>query len=404
MTTLLVASRDGLFPKDGRGWSTSASGRAHGLDWPFPSTLLGAIRTAWGREQERVLGRAFTAAEWKRAFGVSLGATLVLRRPVSATQPHASHRLWPVPMDALFMLPTSQTENAEIIRLDPLPPRTATLGREDDPAREALWRPELTDPRKPEVRPAWWPEDAFLSWLADPLDRARPRDASLAGLTPLQRTQTHVGIDPATGTAQDGLLFSHDIIEVLDKDKDAPGQITWHDWLIAAQVLGWDNPPPVQTATLAGDRRLVEFRVARDALFACPDTLTQKFEERSPRGLRLVVVTPLASKTGWLLPGLAPRADGYRGKIHGIADEVALRAALMGRPRHVSGWDLAKNAAKRTDRLVPPGAVYHLVKQGGGVFTGNEARALWLASVGERGDEGYGRIVPGLWQPKEEAA
>jgi CRISPR-associated protein Cmr3 len=241
-----------------------------------------------------------------------------------------------------------------------------------------------------------------VSWLADPLDGARPRDARFTGTTPPQRTQTHVGIDPKTGAAREGLLFSYDLIESLDNNE--PGPTGWHEWLIAAQVFGWDNPPDARTATLGGDRRLVEFRVASEALFACPDALIQSFERRHPKGLRLVVVTPLASRAGWLLPGLELYQDGYRGTIPGIADQVVLRAALIGRPRHVSGWDLARNAAKRTDRLVAPGAVYHLVKQGGSVFSGEEARALWLVSLGERVEEGYGRIVPGLWQPKENAA
>ena len=52
MTELVLVSRDGWFCKDGRGWRTSSLGRAHGLAWPFPSTVRGALRTAWGRSLE----------------------------------------------------------------------------------------------------------------------------------------------------------------------------------------------------------------------------------------------------------------------------------------------------------------------------------------------------------------
>jgi hypothetical protein len=52
---------------------------------------------------------------------------------------------------------------------------------------------------------------------------------------------------------------------------------------------------------------------------------------------------------------------------------------------------------------VPAGAVYFLVRAGEEPqpFTADDARALWLAPVGGRTSEGFGRVVPGIWNPKD---
>jgi CRISPR-associated protein Cmr3 len=49
---------------------------------------------------------------------------------------------------------------------------------------------------------------------------------------------------------------------------------------------------------------------------------------------------------------------------------------------------------------VPPGAVYFFERTDGKPFGEAEARALWLASLGSRSSEGYGRVVPGVWNPE----
>src|SRR5690606_41849829 len=78
-TYLALVPRDGFFAKDGRGWYTSASGRGHGLDWPWPSTILGALRLLWGRGEETMRGTTFTPDDRRRhtqpmKLGRKLGA------------------------------------------------------------------------------------------------------------------------------------------------------------------------------------------------------------------------------------------------------------------------------------------------------------------------------------------
>jgi CRISPR-associated protein Cmr3 len=72
--------RDGLFCKDGRGWHTSASGRGHSLEWPWPSTVLGAMRTAWGRGEEQRTGTRFDPSAWLLRSTPTYGDIAQLRR------------------------------------------------------------------------------------------------------------------------------------------------------------------------------------------------------------------------------------------------------------------------------------------------------------------------------------
>src|SRR4051812_50051713 len=125
MTTarLALIPRDGLFCKDGRDWHTSSSGRGHGLDWPWPSTVLGALRTASGRTQETLIGRRFAKRDWRaHAEAISLGRTLVLRRsfePRRASGPAWSQadRVWPAPADARRF-----QDSEHLVALAPVPP------------------------------------------------------------------------------------------------------------------------------------------------------------------------------------------------------------------------------------------------------------------------------------------
>lgn len=378
---LVLTPRDGLACRDGRGWTPIGAGRAHALDWPWPSTILGALRTAWGRAVEAKEKRPFEREDWReRTKPVRLGRLLVLR----TRQGEAGwQRVWPRPADA-----TAYEKDGRPVRLDPQPPELPTLGRDDDPAREALWRPRLEDPRKPEPLPAWWPDEPFVAWLRGETIAA----GDLALRAPERRVQSHVGIDAATLTAEEGRLFSEDVLETLDQEGE---------WAIAAELdVPEEKPGPL--VTLGADKRLATVTPRLDeALFAPPPALLDAFRKRGAKGLRLVCVTPACFARGWLPDGFEAAGTEYRGRLPGIEGELVLRAALVGRPLSVSGWDLVKGAPKPTDRMVPTGSVFFFVRADGTAFGEAEAKTLWLAALGRRTEEGFGRFVPGIWHAKD---
>ncbi|MCG8554131.1 MAG: type III-B CRISPR module-associated protein Cmr3 [Proteobacteria bacterium] len=383
MTTtarLAFVPRDGLFCKDGRGWHTSASGRGHGLDWPWPSTILGALRSAWGRGEEARSGTLFGPNDWRtRTAAIQLGRTLVLRRTHGVPW-RFEDTTWPVPLDALWL-----EGRHDVHRLEPVQPVVPTLGRDDDEAREALMRPVLDGAGKPLASPRWWSSDDFSAWLAGRSVAVRDPDDMLATT---RRVQVHVGILPDELTADEGVLFSHDVIETLDPDAE---------WAIGAEVALPDGAL-FGVATLGSDSRLTRVESLPAALFKPPARLLGAFGSPS-KGLRIFAITPLCFEKGWLPDGLEQNGGTYRGRLAGIDHDVILRAAFVPRPTHVSGWDMAANAPKPTSRMVGPGAVYFFERVDGKPFGEADARSLWLAELGTRADEGFGRVVPGVWSP-----
>ena len=148
-------------------------------------------------------------------------------------------------------------------------------------------------------------------------------------------------------------------------------------------------------------------------IFEAPEKLLDAFEGGS-KGLRLVVVTPAKFQKGWLPSGFVADGGKFLGQLRGIpSSDVELRAAFVPRALHVSGWNLVGGghsrgkpseggAPKETSRLVPPGAVFFFERVDGRLFDRDDAHKLWLAALGGRTDEGFGRVVPGIWDPKEQ--
>ncbi len=383
---IALVPRDGFFVKDGRGWHTSASGRGHSLDWPFPPTLLGALRTSLGRAMEQgVPGARFDGAAFRReTVGASMGPVVPLRRLQGQQAWEPEHRMWPVPMDALYL-----SDAGKVQRLQPRQPAAPTLGRDEDPAREALW---TATPReaKPESAPRWWTEGDFLAWLGEGTVK-KHGDLEKRALELPRRVDIRLGIDAETFTAREGMLFSSDTIEPLST-------VDGHRWEWAIGLSAFvPIAAPIDSVpwTIGGDRRLARPQPVQ-GLFEAPTAMAFA---GGARGLRLVVVTPACFQNGWLPDGFSSRGGAYRGEIEGVAGDLVLRAAFVPRPEHVSGWDMALNQPKPTLRLVRPGAVYFFEKVSGDAFSAEELRSLWLAAIGARSNEGLGRVVPGRWTP-----
>lgn len=400
MTALVLSPRDGMFLKDGREWASVMTGRAHSLDWPAPSTLLGALCTACGRVRQSTSDQ-LTKDDWLKLHkSLSLGRTLALRRCVTETLWEARHRVWPVPADALFLMNQSSNERS-LRRLNPAPPTStapATLGRDDtDSAREQLWPALVRDKGKPSPAPRWWTEDAIVEWLANDAE-SRGWKSTYEGVALPRHVQVHVGIEPTTMAARDEILFAHDVIETLERQD----RRTILEWAIGCELLG-EDAIPAGLATLGGDRRLATITRVSDTLFDPPQAVLDAFAAE-PCGLRLIAAGPALFKNGWLPDHFDPKGKEYRGKLPQIDSELILRAAIVPRAAHVSGYDMAKKRPKSTRRLVRPGSVYYLTKADGqSGFTTEEAKRLWLCQLGQDTREGFGLFIPGIWHPQGSA-
>jgi len=393
-----LVPRDGVFLKDGRGWCTSESNRAGSLAWPFGTTVRGALRAGLGYATEADRGKPLERKEWLPLNeDLEVSAVLPLARPPGGEW-SAAARHWPAPLDALLL----DTEEYAVA-VDPAVANAELLALDDDPetiATAALAHPQhAAGAGKPLAMPRFWPDDLFMHWLC-----RRPVDRNAVGCSaqPLLRVQTHVSIDPIVGTAAEGKLFSGSVVEP-------------HSSVGNAGVLEWSFAPVSRTlgdirrktltgrvVKLGGDGRAACCAALPESLFAMPDELAAAFAAGSI-GMRLILAGPASFDAGWRPASLQPVGNRFEGSIAGL-DDVVLHAACVGRPMHVSGWDVAGGTAKATRRLAPAGSVYFLTRRSGEPFTAADALTAWLASVGEpvhRPDR-LGAVVPGIWNPTPE--
>lgn len=380
---IALVPRDGLFFKDGRGWFTSESGRARSMPWPSPTTLRGAMRSALGLAAQSG-EEQWDASEWPdRTSGVELGATFALRREHGATF-SSSDRMWPAPADAIAL---EKNDFYAMLVPKPNPADIGSLDGDDSVHVRALERPRLDTRSKPRSAPRWWTDADLVGWMCgQPVGWSA--DADLTSREVATRTQTHVSVDASKGTAAEGLLFQTEILEFADPE---------HEWAIAMDLKDGGLGEPDAVIGVGGKRRLTEVEALDASVFEVPAELLRAFEA-GPTRIRLMLVTPGHFSGGWLLDGFAPEAgsDRITGSIEGIDAELVLKAALVGRPEHVSGWDMAARCPKGTRRLAPAGSIYHLERADGGAFSTETARALWLAQVGSGSEEGLGRCVAGI--------
>ncbi|WP_426755891.1 type III-B CRISPR module-associated Cmr3 family protein [Myxococcus sp. Y35] len=385
--------RDGLSAKDGRGWYTSEVGRGYSLPWPLPTTVRGALRAAWGHDVMAADGGPLDPETWEhRSEPVALLRFIALRRTLGTSPFTREHRMWPAPADAVRVLDEQGVER--VVRLEPHPGGAATLGPDEDEAREALWHPRRSMSGKPLASSLFWPESRMMAWLAGAPVSLSPEEDDLA-----PRTDIHLAIDVETQASQDSMLHSRDVVELLRARPRREGPFAVEEWALGVRCA-WPAPAkgaPRGPLGLGGRRRLSDVEPLAPGLFDMPDALA-----RPTRGLRLVLATPAEFRRGWLPDGferVAGTPPCYVGRLPGLDAHVVLRAALVPRPQEVSGWDMVRRRPRPTRRWVPAGAVYFFEKHGGGDFTAGELRALWLASWGGGHAEALGQVLPGAWQP-----
>ncbi len=388
----VILPRDGFFFNSAKGWYTAASGKAAALEWPFPSTIRGALRTACGRATETATGSRFTSRDWEnKTAGVHVEFSLPVRRRIGESW-GIDHLMWRCPADAVGL-----ESHDEMVRLDPKKPVVPTLGMVDD-AREKLWRPLLQFRAKPLPQVGFWTHREMVEWLSGMQVKKGDPDERESRRLPV-RLEPHVTLKADTLTAEDGGLFSAMIRETLVHHC---GNIFEWGILVRSET---GTLTPEEVVTLGGDRRLARLETVGLGLDALPQVLANSFSKGSD-GFRILCASPACFENGWLPDGFEATDDGesFVGKLPGLASDIILRAAIVPRPEHVSGWDMAKDrgrgAPKPSLRLVPAGSVYFFTKQDGSSFTPTDAETLWLSVWGQNIHQGYGRVVPGVWTPE----
>lgn len=385
MTTLLkITCRDPIICRDGRPFGAGQGNRMRSLEWPLPSVIAGALRTALGNSANR-------------EFSLAVAQEL-LRVEVAGVFPVADDKLYlPLPQDCVV-------HGKRVLRAMP---RTSEAGGCDWPVLSlrpvSLTAEQAPDDFKPEEAPAWWPIERYAAWLAG--ENIAFDDVFLHA--PETDIRTHVQLDPQAGAAEEGNLFTTAALPLSHLRRhgsSAEGtfrsrfaeigltaRVRAEDWCgdEAAKLNGFH--------TMGGERRLAYWKVSSETgAWHCPLEIRTKLASASR--VRMVLTTPAVFSHGWR-PGWLN--EQFAGQPPGANVTLRLVGVSIQRWRAVSGWSLAelpgqKRGPKPVKRISPAGGVYFFETDG-------DASSLadrWMESVSDDEQDqqdGFGLAAWGIW-------
>lgn len=394
MTIWIIEPHDSIIVRDGRPFDPTPGARAVSLNFPFPATTTGVLRTTLGYEQ----GGTFDDAHQTRLKAVAVRGPLLV-----ALSDDGVIKEWfaPAPADALAIAEgTGDDALLQLHRLVPAGVSEDTItDLPADLAPVTVWRspndPAVKD--KPATMPAFWRWSAFEAWLK----AGKPGESStiksetlgLSGLTRDERVQ--IAIQPGTRIAAEGMLFTTSALEFSLLPK-RPQDTSRHlgDALRLALALDAATVPTASPTplTIGGERRIAFGRTSQTAFPACPPDLANQIA--TDGACRVVLLTPACFKEGfrpkWLLESRA-----------GITPELA--AVACDRPQVISGWDLAAGKPKPTRRLAPAGSVYFLHLPGDEAARRKWIDEIWMHCVSDDLQDrldGFGLAALGTWDGK----
>lgn len=379
MAVWIIEPRDPLIARDGRPFGPVPGARATSLDFPFPSTTTGGVRTLAGLDA----GGRFRSAEVSKVKQISVRGPLLVE--LDGEGGEIGRWLAPAPADAvIFDIKTSPN-----VRVKSLLPLELPHGAYTDlPNGLVLVGLPRRDPSKPSARaPRFWYWDFFERWLREPRQHELPpSEIGIPG--PVRESRMHVSIRPETKTADEerGALFQTQGLEF--------------NYLAETRALSGARRLALAVATdaqglkpgmgcLGGERRTVFWRPSGRELPRVPEGIKESVADSGC--CRVLLLTPAYFREGWRPSWLLEERAGVK---------PALAAVALRRFQTVSGWDMERGEPKRSRRLVPSGTVYFLKLESRGGKATEWLDELWMRCVSDEEQDrrdGFGLAVVGTW-------
>lgn len=395
MQTFDFIPADTLFCRDQRPLA-AGSRFGHGANWPLPTVLHSAIRTALLRANGGLPERKRQAGHERR--GVKRGEMITekyqwlnLRGPFPVDKTGTLY--FPIPRD---LVPTGDG-TVDYLRIIP------NRGGNNLPAPLTHLAASFAAPSKAKL-PEWISAAEYADYLAGKLTALPERE-------PLWDTEYRIGvaIDADTHTAKEGQLYAAEHLRLRDDVKlrfavsEDPHRKEQAD--LAEKIL-----------QLGGEQRFGKITEAQGVWTLPSVTVTGKL-------VKWVLLTPAIFIHGWR-PGWIgddrkvllrvvdknkradrrrPRYDDPHWKYDPHQDDAEpiaaeLVAAVVGKPQVIGGWD---DAPKPTHLAVPSGSVYYFQ-------AANETEANKLVTALQDrcksdffGEKGLGLGVCGKWQHQQ---
>jgi CRISPR-associated protein Cmr3 len=383
MTLWLIEPRDPIIFRDGRPFSAQPGARAKTLPFPYPSTIIGAIRSHAGRNA----AGHFDTTRIPELLQKGMRGPLLVSLDDDG---NVADWHFPAPADAL-LLKREEASDDDTARLVPLTPLARPEGAATNLDGLLLVGPASPVKDKPYPRsPAFWNWKAFEQWLV------RPEAQEAVALTALglsglaEDSRMHVRIDPGSQTAEAGALFQTTGLSftyVTEKEHDTPLLTSARRLALAVDTDAEMKP---DWGFLGGERRMARWQKPSQAQWStCPPEVRQRI--KADGHARIILLTPALFEQGFLPTWLPASVEGV---------QVTIEAAAVNRYQTVSGWDYENNRPKPTRRLAPAGSVYFIQLDGDEAAIDRFIDAVWMHNISDDEQDrrdGFGLAVLGVW-------
>jgi CRISPR type III-B/RAMP module-associated protein Cmr3 len=389
MSTWIIEPRDPLIVGDGRPFGPNPGARATSLSFPFPSTLIGALRSRAGSDEH-----GHFTADPKTVLKYEMrGPLLVELDDVGKIK----ECYLPAPADALIYT-DSNSQTIRRVWLAPQEDRNSSISNQPDD----LWYigpKERVKGKAYSDAPSFWSADDFAQWLSQPKDSPSDSDEDFAFANPSIKslhkdTRMHVSINKDTQTGEDGLLYLTSGLEFVrvEKQEDDEYRKTFHRLALAVDFKHNIERFEGGLAPLGGERRLMHWQKSESSLELFFEGCKAKIIEQicNDKRARVILLTP-AYFTNGFRPEMQWTFAGVTATLKGVVNS---------RYQTVSGWDFASNRPKASTRLAPAGSVYY-VEFAEGTDIAAWCEAVWLQNVSDGEQwrrDGFGLAVLGIWK------
>ena len=378
---LFLQPNDTFFFRDGRPFTKGEQSEGHSIFPPLPSTVLGALRTAYIAEFGNL--SLFYSGWMRETIGTpeSLCNAIRLRGVFLANSRDDWWEIFfPVPLDLIYKKAEERKNNPPLHFLTPTSKNFASNGALSN----------------------------ILSWST-----SESIDSDADGLLDMEATEqylqgddrnlllttraTLVEREPKTGIARDRHTLSseeHMLYRIdMSRFKNRDGNYGF--------VVDYECPknlPKTGLLKLGGEGKSFVYEHTNsdlDPLFCHLETV--KSEIQSTGRFKLYFTMPAIFKDGWLPSWL--NSDTLSGEYpleNAAPISLKLITAAVGKPISVGGWDMAKGEAKPTYRAVPAGSVYYF-ELSDKSRTDDLINAFHYQNISdERSEEGFGLALIGV--------
>lgn len=381
---LFLQPNDTFFFRDGRPFTKGEQSEGHSIFPPFPSTVLGALRTAYIAE-----------------FGdLSLFYSGGMRETIGTPESLANA----IRVRGVFLANrrNNQTDRMEIFFPAPLDLVYKKIEKRDDHTPLHLLTPQSKNFASNGIisTPLIWSTSESIDFDADGLLRmgaitrylqGNDQNLLLTNRTTLVERESKTGIarDRHTLSSEEHMLYRIDMSRFKNRDGNY------------GFVVDYECPrdlPQKGLLKLGGEGKGFVYQYSNYDI----DPLSSHLERikraiQSTGRFKLYFATPTIFDGGWLPSWL--NSDTLSGEYpleNAAPISLKLITAAIGKPVPVGGWDMAKGEAKPTYRAVPAGSVYYFELMDRERIDDLIAAFHYQNISEERSEEGFGLVLIGV--------